>query len=119
MLGNAIIAFIVGGAFLRAASEYNKDGLAWGAIGLASFFCPAWIVALLSPLVLALAGADRGVGLGPLTVGSLVSFAAGAAVTVWSYNKLMEKAIEEQAAKDAQELAGAAQRPNSAAARSI
>lgn len=119
MLGNAIISVIVGGAFLRAASEYNKSGLAWGAIGLASFFGPSWIMALLVPLVLALAGVDRGAGLGPLTVGSLVSFAAGAAVTVWSYNKLMERAIEEQAAKDAQELAAAAQKPDSSSARSI
>ena len=37
MLGNLIIAAILFGAFYRAAGEYNKNGFAWGFIGLAAF----------------------------------------------------------------------------------
>jgi Na+/melibiose symporter-like transporter len=119
MLENGIIAFIVGGAFIRAGQEYGKNGWVWGAIGLASFFVPSLVVPILVLLVLRLSGANRDIAFGSFNLTGLLGFAVGVGATVWTYNKLMERAIDAQAAKDAQELATAAQKPGSAFQRTI
>jgi hypothetical protein len=119
MLVNGIIAFIVGGAFVRAGQEYGKTGLAWGAIGLASFFVPSLIVPILVLFVLKLSGASPNIASGSFSLTSLLGFAAGVGATVWTYNKLMDRAINAQAAKDAQEFTTAAQNPGSASERII
>jgi hypothetical protein len=112
MLGNAIIAFIVGGAFVRAGYEYGKNGLAWGAIGLASFFGPSVVIPILVSVVVTLSGASRDIAFGSFNLTGLLGFAAGVGATVWTYSRLMDRAIEAQSVKDAQELA-AAQKPGS------
>jgi hypothetical protein len=119
MFGDAIIAFIVGGAFVRAGYEYGKNGLSWGAIGLASFFVPCLVIPILVSLLLTLSGASRNIALGSLSMTSLLGFAAGVGAAVWTYNKLMDRAIDAQAAKDAQEFAAAAQKPGSPSERAI
>jgi len=106
MLGNAIIAFIVFGAFMRAGREYGKSGVGWGAIGVASFFVPSLVIPLLVTLALTLGGANRDAAMGSFTLTGLLGFAGGVMTTIWSYNKLMERAIDAQAAKDAQAAAG-------------
>jgi hypothetical protein len=108
MLENSIIAFIVGGAFVRAGHEYGKNGLAWGAIGLAAFFGPSLLIPFLVTFILTLAGASPKLALGSFTLTGLLGFATGLAATVWTYNKLMERAIDAQAAKDTRDLAAAA-----------
>jgi hypothetical protein len=113
MFGNAIIAFIVGGAFVRAGYEYGKNGLAWGAIGLAAFFVPSLLIPILVSLGLTLTGANRNIALGSISLTGLLGFAAGVCAAIWTYNKLMHRAIEAQAAKDAQEFAAAADKPSS------
>jgi hypothetical protein len=118
MLENGIIAFIVGGAFVRAGQEYGKNGLAWGAIGLVSFFGPSLAVPFLVLLVLRLSGANRDVALGSFNLTGLLGFAAGVGAAVWTYNKLMDRAIDAQAAKDAQDLA-TTQTPGSTSERTI
>jgi hypothetical protein len=107
MLGDVIIAFIVGGAFLRAGREYGNNGVAWGAIGLVSFFAPMFVIPFLVSFILALSGASRDIALGSFSLTGLLGFAAGIGAAVWTYNKLMERAIEAQAAKDARDLAAA------------
>jgi hypothetical protein len=119
MLGSGIIAFIVGGAFVRAGYEYGKNGLVWGAIGLAAFFVPSLVVPILVMAVLSLSGASRGVASGSFSLTSLLGFAAGVGAAIWTYNKLMDRAIDAQAAKDAQEFAAAAQKPGSASEGAI
>jgi hypothetical protein len=112
-IGNFIIAFIVGGAFVRAGREYGKNGLAWGAMGLASFFVPYFAIPFLVSFVLILSGASRNIALGSLSLTGLLGFAAGVGATVWTYNTLMDRAIDAQAGKDAQDLAAAAQKAGS------
>ncbi len=119
MLADGIIAFIVGGAFVRAGYEYGKNGLAWGAIGLAAVFVPCLAVPFLVSLVLTLSGASRDVALRSFSLTGLIGIAAGVGAAVWTYNKLMDRAIDAQAAKDAQEFAAAAQKPGSTSERAI
>ena len=96
MIGNFIIAFIVFGAFFRAAKEYNQSGFTWGAIGVTSYFVPNWII--LFGVALA-AGPGNG---GVLSLASIAGFVLSIVFVVWMYNKLMDRAIEAQAALDAQ-----------------
>jgi hypothetical protein len=119
MLVNGIIAFIVGGAFVRAGQEYGNNGLAWGAIGLASFFLPSLVLPILVLFVLNLSGARPNIASGSFSLISLLGFAAGVGATVWTYNKLMDRAINVQAAKDSQEFTSAAQKADSASERTI
>lgn len=105
MLANCIVTLIIGGAFVRAGREYGRNGLAWGAIGLASFFVPSLAIPILLSFILTLAGASRDIALGSFNLTGLLGFATGVDATVWTYNKLMERAIDAQAAKDARELA--------------
>jgi hypothetical protein len=119
MLGNAIIAFIVFGAFMRAGQEYGKNGAAWGAIGVASFFVPSFIIPILVTLVLTLGGASRDAAVGAFTLTGLLGFAGGVLTAIWSYNKLMDRAIDAQAAKDAQEAAAAAEKPISSPEQAV
>jgi hypothetical protein len=106
MIADSIIACFVFVAFFRAAGEYQKNGVAWGFIGLASFFVPNFVIPFAVAVALSLAGAGRAVLMG-FTVAGLAGFVAGLVTVVWVYNKLMERAIEEQAARDAQSLAPA------------
>lgn len=96
MIGNLIIAFIVFGAFFRAAKEYNQSGIKWGGIGVASFFVPNWIILFVVTLA---AGPANG---GVLSLASLSGLVLSIVFVVWVYNKLMDRAIEAQAAYDAQ-----------------
>lgn len=77
MLGNGIIAFIVGGAFVRAGYEYGKNGLAWGVIGLAAFFVPSLAIPILVTLLLTLSGASPNTASGAFGLAGLLGLAAG------------------------------------------
>ena len=91
-----IIGFIVFAAFARAAREYKKSALAWGVIGLASFFIPQFSIAFLGTAFLSWVDAPRA------SIFVLVAdFAGSAVIAAWAYNKLMDRAIEEMAALDA------------------
>jgi len=96
VIGNFIIAFIVFGAFFRAAKEYNHSGFQWGAIGVASYFVPNWIILFVVTIA---AGPGNG---GVLSLASLAGFVLSIVFVVWMYNKLMDRAIEAQAALDSQ-----------------
>ena len=102
MLGNLIIAAILFGAFYRAAGEYNKNGFAWGLIGLAAFFVPYYVFTLVIVILLATVGAGNASIGGWFPLSALLGFVASVAIVVWTYNKLMDMAINEQAARDAQ-----------------
>jgi hypothetical protein len=84
MLANCIITFIIGGAFVRAGQEYGRNGLAWGAIGLASFFIPSLAIPILISFILTLAGASRDIALGSFNLTGLLGFATGVGATVWT-----------------------------------
>jgi hypothetical protein len=102
MLGDLIIAAILFGAFYRAAGEYNKNGFAWGFIGLAAFFVPNYVFTLVIVILMATVGArNTSIG-GWLPLSALLGFVASVTIVVWTYNKLMDRAINEQAARDAQ-----------------
>jgi len=107
MLGNLIIAAILFGAFYRAAGEYNKNGFAWGLIGLAAFFVPNYVFALVIVILVSTVGAGNASIGGWFSLSALLGFLASVAIVVWAYNKLMDVAINEQAAKDAQASAPA------------
>jgi hypothetical protein len=92
-MSNIIIGIIVFAAFARAAREYNKSAFAWGAIGLAAFFIPQFAIAFLVGMFFF---AGRGASL--LLLGD---FIASAMIAAWTYNKLMNLAIDEMAARDA------------------
>jgi len=108
MLGNAIIAFVVFGAFMRAGREYGKNGAGWGAIGVASFFIPSLVIPILLTVAMTLGGANRDMAVGSIPLTGLLGFAGGVMATIWSYNKLMDREIEAQATKDAREPTAAA-----------
>ena len=94
-MSNYIIGLIVFAAFARAAREYEKSVLAWGAIGLASFFIPQFSIAFLGTAFLRVVNAPRASLF--LLVADLV---ASAAIAAWAYNKLMDRAMQEMAARD-------------------
>jgi hypothetical protein len=100
VIGNAIIAFFVFGAFFRAAQQYNKNGVEWGAIGLASFFIPNFLIPFLAAILLTSIGAGRVDVAGWLSISAFIGFGAGVAIVIWVYNKLMERAIDGQAVLD-------------------
>jgi MFS superfamily sulfate permease-like transporter len=95
-MSSYIIGFMVFAAFARAAREYKKSALAWGAIGLVSFFIPQYSIAFLGTAILRSVDAPRASIL--LLVGDLV---ASAMIAAWAYNKLMDRAIRELASLDA------------------
>jgi MFS superfamily sulfate permease-like transporter len=94
-MSSYVIGFIVLAAFARAAREYKKSALAWGAIGLASFFIPLYSIAFLGTALL------RSVGALAPTLLLVADLAASAAIAAWAYNKLMHRAIQELASLDA------------------
>lgn len=102
MIGNGIIACIVFSAFFRAAQEYNKNGLAWGAIGVFSFFIPYLVIPIVAAILLTSSGAGSSAGAGLFSISAIAGFGIAVAVVIWVYNKLMERAIDEQAALDSQ-----------------
>ena len=102
-----IIGLIVFTAFARAAREYKKSALGWGAIGLASFFIPQYSIAFLGTAFL------RSVaGLGASFLLFVADLAASAIIAAWVYNKLMDRAIQQLAALDAAASASAPPNPN-------
>jgi hypothetical protein len=104
-MGDIIIGTIIFVAFFRAAGEYKKNGWAWGGIGIASFFIPSLILPFLVTIVLTAAGAGKGPGQAAFSLAGLISFGLSLLTVVWTYNKLMELAIEAQAVRDAQAFA--------------
>jgi len=89
-----IIAVIVS-EHLRSENTV-RAGFKWGAIGVASYFVPNWIVLFVVTIA---AGPGNG---GVLSLASLAGFVLSIVFVVWMYNKLMDRAIEAQAALDAQ-----------------
>jgi hypothetical protein len=75
-------------AFFRAARECAKSGLAWGLIGLASFFIPYFAIPIFVAILIAIAG----VGGAASVMSGLIGFAAAVATVIWVYNKLMDRA---------------------------
>jgi hypothetical protein len=96
-VGNLIITIIVFGAFFRAAREYSKNGVAWGLIGVAAYFIPQYVV-LFAVGAIVYATSDPTSSGSEFTIPLLAGFAAGVLCVIWTYNKLMERAIDEQAA---------------------
>jgi hypothetical protein len=116
-MGNLIIAAILFGAFYRAAREYNKNGFAWGFIGLAAFFAPNYVFTLVIVILLATLGSGNASIGGWFPLSALLGFVASVAIVVWTYNKLMDMAIKELAARDAQDSATAGPPPLSGGPR--
>lgn len=101
MIGDIIIACFICAAYFRAAKEYGKNGLAWALVGLASFFIPYFAIPICAAILLVLVGAGHAAVMG-VSIAGLVGFVAAVATVVWVYNKLMERAIDAQAALDSQ-----------------
>jgi hypothetical protein len=117
MLGNAIIIFFVFGAYFRAAREYGKNGFAWGGIGLLAYYLPSFAIPAVAVLILGMFHVGDSVAIGSLSIAGLAGIAGSIAAVVVVYNKLMERAIDQQAALDARTSA-AAQVSDSGAATS-
>jgi hypothetical protein len=113
MLSNFIIGFFVFAAFFRAAREYGKNGVAWGLIGLVSFFTVLFTATFFVATLLTLVGA----GNASLLISGLIGFVAAVATAMWVCNKLMERAIDKQAAIDSQASASAQLFPDNSESR--
>src|SRR5580693_5388077 len=98
---NIIIGCFVFAAFFRAAREYGKNGVGWGLIGLVAFFVPYFAFPILAVILMAVAGVGKATVMG-FSISGLVGFGIALATVIWTYNKLMERAIDAQAALDAQ-----------------
>jgi hypothetical protein len=98
---NIIIGCFVFAAFFRAAREYGKNAVAWGLIGLVAFFVPYFAFPIFAVMLIASAGLRNATSIG-FSVSGLVGFGVALATVIWTYNKLMERAIDAQAALDAQ-----------------
>jgi hypothetical protein len=95
-MSSLIIGVIVFGAFARAAGDYSKNAFLWGLTGLAAFFIPQYLISVLGTFILISAGAP-----GALSLFLIADFVLSVIITAWVYNKLMDRAIREMAARDA------------------
>jgi hypothetical protein len=107
MILNIIIFIVVFGAFFRAAREYGKNGFAWGFIGVAAFFVPDFLIPIVVAMILVLFGVGGEVAVGSIAITGLVGFVAAIGIVVMVYNKLMDRAIAQQAAIDARSSSSA------------